>query len=127
MKARTTKALIGWYASRRKGPRMARQGYERIDASPIDNEEAHFWVGQNLARILKHRDRLDRVLAWASVSDGSVELSGWDKRLLRDFREQAHAAGYLQDPVRPVAAEYVEGEDVDGVGFRVLRALWDRK
>ena len=103
----TVKEALGYMAGHRKGPRMASLRFEpRVQNSvKLDRGE---WV--RLVGVLTDvcadtgADR-ERLLGWASATDGAVAVEGRMGAALKLLRERLAAAGLLEPKVEPVQHE----------------------
>jgi len=111
VKARRLKELLGWYAARtRKGGAARSPHYApHVQAgTPAGNDETTMLVGALLAKHAGCQERIDRWLRAATTPDGTVVLSGHDKRLRRAFAQDAVERGLLDPPFHPPPVERYE-------------------
>lgn len=128
MKHRTLKAMIGWYAARRKGPRWRRRpDGPRVQAStPASGDAEMAWIGTILSAHAKSPERLSKWLKWATQSDGAVGMSGTDWTALKAVRALAEERGLVDAKPQLPKVEHFKWKTRDGIKqetFRIAERL----
>jgi hypothetical protein len=119
----SVKSALGWYATRRKGGRLAQlEVGERVQEAPIIAEEQHRQIADTLSSCTPGVRNL--LIDWADRSDYAVHLGPMASRELRRVARELRFKGLVARKVVAVKVEervFVDlntGEEIKTKGSR---------